>query len=256
MKKLNKAQKIEKMLSAGATVAEIMGKLKVARGYIYVVKQKMKVKKPIVKLTATQVALANKLGVSKEAYARELVTAGSAKITPATAAWLERNPWFGKDRDKTAFALHIHEKLVKKGVDPQSDKYYKKVDASVRYFDTRRKLYGKEDIKSAMFAAPEALPKELKVGTELGGLVLTSPEKGKYLWVRKDPVDTPDMVNHPPHYEVGGIEVIDFIEAKQLGYNLGNVVRYVSRAGKKSTDALQDLQKARWYLERAIQRTE
>ena len=126
----------------------------------------------------------------------------------------------------------------------------------MRYFDTRRKLYGKEDIKSAMFAAPEALPKELKVGTEVGGLVLTSPEKGKYRWVRKDPVDTPDMVNHPPHYKVGGIEVIDFIEAKQLGYNLGNVVKYVSRAGKKGTDTLQDLQKARWYLERAIQRAE
>jgi hypothetical protein len=94
------------------------------------------------------------------------------------------------------------------------------------------------------------------VGTELGGLVLTSPKNGKYRWVRKDPVDTPDMVNHPPHYKVGGIEVIDFIEAKQLGYNLGNVVKYVSRAGKKGTDALQDLQKARWYLERAIQRAE
>ena len=94
------------------------------------------------------------------------------------------------------------------------------------------------------------------VGTELGGLVLTSPEKGKYRWVRKDPVDTPDMVNHPPHYKVGGIEVIDFIEAKQLGYNLGNVVKYVSRSGKKGTDAIQDLQKARWYLERAIQRAE
>ena len=75
-------------------------------------------------------------------------------------------------------------------------------------------------------------------------------------WVRKDPVDTPDMVNHPPHYKVGGIEVIDFIEAKQLGYNLGNVVKYVSRSGKKGTDAIQDLQKARWYLERAIQRAE
>lgn len=157
MKKLNKAQKIEKMLSAGATIAEIMGKLKVARGYIYVVKQKMK---PVTNLG--------------------------------------------------------------------------------------------ESVK---------MPKRVKditaVGTEVGGLVLTSPEKGKYRWVRKDsPVDTPDMVNHPPHYKIGGIEVIDFIEAKQLGYNLGNVVKYVSRAGKKSTDTLQDLQKARWYLERAIQRAE
>jgi hypothetical protein len=60
-----------------------------------------------------------------------------------------------------------------------------------------------------------------------------------------------DMVNHPPHYKVGGIETIDFIEAKNLGYNLGNVVKYVSRADLKG-NKLEDLQKAKWYLERAI----
>ena len=62
-------------------------------------------------------------------------------------------------------------------------------------------------------------------------------------------------MNHPPHYTVGGLEVIDFIEAKQLSYHLGNVVKYIVRAGHKG-DALQDLQKARWYLERAIQKAE
>ena len=65
-----------------------------------------------------------------------------------------------------------------------------------------------------------------------------------------------DMVNHPPHYTVGELEVIDFIEAKQLSYHLGNVVKYIVRAGHKDTDPLQDLQKARWYLERAIQKAE
>jgi hypothetical protein len=64
-----------------------------------------------------------------------------------------------------------------------------------------------------------------------------------------------DMVNHPPHYTSGGIETIDFIEAKQLGYHLGNVVKYVVRAGKKG-DALEDLNKARWYLDREIGRME
>ena len=64
-----------------------------------------------------------------------------------------------------------------------------------------------------------------------------------------------DMVNHPPHYTIGGIETIDFIEAKQLSYHLGNVVKYIARAGHKG-DALQDLQKARWYLERAISKAE
>lgn len=60
-----------------------------------------------------------------------------------------------------------------------------------------------------------------------------------------------DMVNKPPHYTDGGMEVIDFIEAKRLDYHLGNVVKYITRAGKKD-DELQDLQKARWYLDRAI----
>ena len=68
-------------------------------------------------------------------------------------------------------------------------------------------------------------------------------------------LDTTNMVSHPPHYTVGGVEVIDFIEAKGLGYNLGNVIKYVSRAGKKD-DYLQDLQKALWYLNREIGRVE
>ena len=65
-------------------------------------------------------------------------------------------------------------------------------------------------------------------------------------------ISPPDMVNHPPHYKAGGIETIDFIEAKDLNYRLGNVVKYVSRAGKKSSDPVQDLEKALFYLKREI----
>jgi hypothetical protein len=61
----------------------------------------------------------------------------------------------------------------------------------------------------------------------------------------------PDMVNHPPHYKVGGIETIDFIEAKGLNYHLGNVVKYVTRADHKG-ERLENLKKAQWYLEREI----
>lgn len=68
-----------------------------------------------------------------------------------------------------------------------------------------------------------------------------------------------DTVNHPEHYTTGGVETIDFIEAKGLGFNLGNVVKYVSRCGHKKSKgmtadakALQDLKKAKWYLEREI----
>jgi hypothetical protein len=60
-----------------------------------------------------------------------------------------------------------------------------------------------------------------------------------------------DMVNNPPHYTAGGIETIDFIEAKSLGYNLGNVVKYITRADHKG-DKHEDLCKARWYLNREI----
>jgi hypothetical protein len=60
-----------------------------------------------------------------------------------------------------------------------------------------------------------------------------------------------DPVNNPAHYTVGGIETIDFIEAKKLGYNLGNVVKYLTRADHKA-NKLQDLRKAQWYLEREI----
>lgn len=67
----------------------------------------------------------------------------------------------------------------------------------------------------------------------------------------------PDVVNQPPHYTDGGVDTIDFIEAKGLGYHLGNVVKYISRAGKKGTNkGLEDLRKARWYLDRAIERNE
>ena len=62
-----------------------------------------------------------------------------------------------------------------------------------------------------------------------------------------------DPVNSPDHYKAGGIETIDYIEAKELNYHLGNVVKYVSRAGKKG-GRLQDLQKAQWYLTREINR--
>lgn len=60
-------------------------------------------------------------------------------------------------------------------------------------------------------------------------------------------------VNHPPHYSANGVEAMDVIEAFGLGFHLGNVVKYVLRADRKGTPAV-DLKKARWYLDREIQR--
>lgn len=63
-------------------------------------------------------------------------------------------------------------------------------------------------------------------------------------------------VDHPSYYQ-GKIEVIDFIEDKHLGFNLGNCVKYISRHQLKHKDnPLEDLKKARWYLDREISRIE
>lgn len=71
-------------------------------------------------------------------------------------------------------------------------------------------------------------------------------------------VPLPDMVDHPPHY--GGrddhYEVIKVLEAwmtpeEVAGFCLGNTIKYVGRAGKKG-DRMEDLKKARWYLDRYI----
>lgn len=62
-----------------------------------------------------------------------------------------------------------------------------------------------------------------------------------------------DPVNHPDHYTRGGIETIDVIEAKGLGFHLGNAVKYLLRAGHKG-DAVEDVKKARWYLDRWLER--
>lgn len=64
-----------------------------------------------------------------------------------------------------------------------------------------------------------------------------------------------DTINSPAHYTVGGIETYDFIRAKGLSYGLGNVVKYITRAEHKGA-TLYDLQKARWYLNKAIEERE
>ena len=64
---------------------------------------------------------------------------------------------------------------------------------------------------------------------------------------------TNDSVNHPSHYASGKIEVIDFIEDKELGFHLGNAIKYISRAGKNDPDkTIEDLKKAVWYINRQI----
>ena len=64
-------------------------------------------------------------------------------------------------------------------------------------------------------------------------------------------------INHPDHYGGNGnlYEAIKVIESWKANFNLGNCLKYICRAGKKG-DALEDLYKAKWYLEREIQNIE
>ena len=63
-----------------------------------------------------------------------------------------------------------------------------------------------------------------------------------------------EMINHPSHYNQG-IEAIDYIESHKMNFNIGNVIKYVTRAKHKGTE-LEDLKKSLWYLQREIDRLE
>ena len=64
-----------------------------------------------------------------------------------------------------------------------------------------------------------------------------------------------EMINHPTHYNMGRYEAIDVIEDWNLGFNLGNTIKYISRAGHKDKDkTMEDLEKSLWYLQREIDR--
>lgn len=94
---------------------------------------------------------------------------------------------------------------------------------------------------------PECLPKYSKVPKKKEVTV-------EQQTIEEQVVELPkkeDVINHPSHYTRGKIEVIDFIEDQQLPYHLGNVIKYIARAGYKG-DKLEDLKKARWCLDRYI----
>ena len=83
----------------------------------------------------------------------------------------------------------------------------------------------------------------------------TAPRKARAKQVTVE-IEEVDEVNHPPHYLVGGIEVIDYIKAKLTpeefrGYLKGNVIKYISRADHKN--GIVDWNKADWYVDRYVE---
>jgi hypothetical protein len=136
-------------------------------------------------------------------------------------------------------------------------------DVAVRFDTTYQVVYmvRQEMRKRERFAANEISPPSLTLEAEDGFV---------YRWINTDALDeaskdalasklitmkepVSDPVNHPAHYKTGGIETIDFIEAKELNYNMGNAVKYISRAEHKGNKQ-QDLEKAIWYLNRELSR--
>ncbi len=123
-----------------------------------------------------------------------------------------------------------------------------------KMFDTRyQNVYAvRRKMETPMIAKEEnwktlgVFSSDKPVGVEVGGLKRPKLSDDMLRWIKNDPVE------HPAHYKVGGIETIDFIEAKNLDYNLGNVVKYITRADHKG-NKLEDLRKAQWYLTRAIE---
>jgi len=113
------------------------------------------------------------------------------------------------------------------------------------------KMKGDAKIPTAVDTVTQITPERMKELVHQH----TKPKKRMQSATPRDIVSThhTDMVNHPPHYKAGGIETIDFIEAKELGYHLGNVVKYITRADHKG-NKLEDLKKAQWYLSRAIEK--
>ena len=108
------------------------------------------------------------------------------------------------------------------------------INIVVRNLEKKREQYNKKEKKSKIVKAMEEMEQVLSV-------------IGK----------KSDLVNNPPHYKTGGIDFLDYAEAKGLTENayLFNVVKYVSRAGKKvGADPVQDLEKAEFYLKREIER--
>lgn len=103
------------------------------------------------------------------------------------------------------------------------------------------KVPKKKEAKEVVLSLAPKKEEEKEVVLSLARMVANTLEEPK----------KEDVINHPSHYTRGKIEVIDFIEDQQLPYHLGNVIKYIARAGYKG-DKLEDLKKARWYLDRYI----
>lgn len=127
------------------------------------------------------------------------------------------------------------------------------IDITDKYLDNRKYMAALRLTRGRLYERPNRPPSPpVRLSADETLKRLAANENLKRL---QEVSNHKDDINHPSHYTQGTIEVIDYIEDKKLGYRLGNVVKYVSRAGHKD-DAIKDLKKARWYLNREIAKRE
>jgi hypothetical protein len=81
-------------------------------------------------------------------------------LDPKAESWRQKNTWFGADEEMTALALGLHEKLVRLGVDPRSDDYYRRIDETIkkRFPEAFDNAEGEEQTKESARTAPRAKP--------------------------------------------------------------------------------------------------
>ncbi len=130
----------------------------------------------------------------------------------------------------------------------------------------RTQMSKSEKIRAYQKANPKAKPVEIAkaLGVNLALVYVVrkndkkkanaAPKANIVRAVKAPATPKPDLVNHPPHYTMGGIETIDFIAAKLtkdefVGYLKGNVLKYGSRIGKKDAPNV-DAGKLAWYAAR------
>ena len=154
----------------------------------------------------------------------------------------------------------IIRKLYDEGRTPKEIKHY--VKCSPALIGVVLRNYKKKAEKKAQFKSPRSrLINDLFQMKKAMDVIESKPTKlfvqSQYEDAAKKILADNDLVNNPPHYTKGGIDFLDYAEAKGLTENayLFNVVKYVTRAGKKlGVDPVQDLEKAEFYLKREIAR--
>jgi hypothetical protein len=227
MKKVNKAQQIREYITANpdAKGVDVAKKFKVGTAYVYQIRHGMKPKKIIVGINEAKVAKA--LGLSIEEYAK-------------------RKALLDKKKTKA-------EEKARQEDDDEADVNFEMIQ------NRRRNLgYQGQTVEGKFVPVPVGFTgktlKELDEAWENANPKIRMQSTQDSQWHDRR-IPKFDNVNHPAHYRAGGIETIDFIEAKDLNYRLGNAVKYITRAKHKGNE-LEDLKKAQWYLNREINKLE